>query len=254
MISSEDILNLPAPKPDARISYGSDRNQFIDLRLPKIRGPHPAAICIHGGYWRAKYDLEYFGHICAALTAKGLVTANLEYRRVGNPGGGWPGTFDDIRAAYQFIVQNANRYSIDTRRVIGIGHSAGGQLALCLAAHQPELKAAISLAGVTDLQQAYQLHLSNNAVVEFLGGTPSQATDHYREADPMKLAIKPPQWLVHGTQDDVVPPDLSRDYAKAKSKEAVHLAMIEKAGHFEVVDPRSKGWDEVERVVQKSLT
>jgi acetyl esterase/lipase len=253
MISSEDILNLPAPKPDAHVSYGSDRNQFIDLRLPKTRGLHPAAIGIHGGYWRAQYDLEYFGHACAALTAKGMVTANLEYRRVGNPSGGWPGTFDDLRAAYQFVIQNASRYSIDTRRVIVIGHSAGGQLALCLAAHQPELKAAISLAGVVDLQRAYQLHLSNNAVVEFLGGTPLEAADHYHEADPMKLAIKPPQWLVHGTKDDTVPPDLSRDYAKAKVREDVHLVMIEKADHFEIVDPHSKAWREVERVVLESL-
>jgi acetyl esterase/lipase len=253
MISSEDILNLPAPKPDVRVPYGGDRNQFADLRMPKTNGQHPAAICIHGGYWRAKYDLEYFGHICAALTAKGVVTANLEYRRVGNPGGGWPGTFDDLRAAYQFIVQNANRFSIDTRRVLVLGHSAGGQLALCLAAHQPELKAAISLAGVIDLQRAYQLHLSNNAVVEFMGGTPSEVADHYREADPMKLAIKPRQWLVHGTQDDIVPSDLSRDYVKTKAKEDAHLVMIENAGHFEVVDPRSKAWGEVERVVLESL-
>jgi acetyl esterase/lipase len=253
MTSSEDLLNLPAPKPDARVAYGSDHSQFIDLRLPKTRGPHSAAICIHGGYWRAQYDLEYFGHACAAFTAKGLVTANLEYRRVGNPGGGWPGTFDDLRAAYQFVIQNASRYSIDTRRVLVLGHSAGGQLALCLAAHPSELKAAISLAGVIDLQRAYQLHLSNNAVVEFLGGTPSEVADHYREADPMKLAIKPPQWLVHGAQDDIVPPDLSRDYAKAKTKEDVHLVMIENAGHFEVVDPRSKAWSEVERIVLGSL-
>jgi acetyl esterase/lipase len=254
MSSSEDILNLPAPKPDARVSYGGDRNQFLDLRLPKTRGPHPAAVCIHGGYWRAKYDLEYLSHSCAALTAKGLVTANLEYRRVGNPGGGWPGTFDDLRAAYQFVIQNASRYSIDTQRVIVLGHSAGGQLALCLAAHQPELKAAISLAGVIDLQRAYQLHLSNNAVVEFLGGTPSEVADHYREADPIKLAIKPRQWLVHGAQDEVVPPAISRDYVDAKKKEDAHLLMIENAGHFEVIDPRTKTWSEVERVALESLT
>jgi acetyl esterase/lipase len=252
MALSEDILTLPAPKADARVAYGSDPNQFIDLRLPKQKSPHPAAICIHGGYWRARYDLEYLGHPCAALTAKGITTANLEYRRVGNTGGGWPGTFSDIRAAYQFVIQNASRYGIDVKRVIAIGHSAGGQLALCLAAHEPGLKAAVSLAGVVDLQRAYDLHLSNDAVVEFLGGTPKEVPDHYREADPMKLAIKARQWLVHGMEDDVVPPELSREYVKAKSKENAKLAMVEKAGHFEIVDPRAKAWAEVEKIATEA--
>jgi acetyl esterase/lipase len=174
---SDDILNLPPPKADARISYGGDANQFIDLRLPKAQGNHPLALCIHGGYWRARYDLEYLGHLCAALTAQGMATANMEYRRVGNSGGGWPGTFADIRSAYQFVVQKAGQYGFDTRRVTVIGHSAGGQLALCLAGHENGLAAAVSLAGVVDLQRAYELHLSNDAVVEFLGGTPPEVPD-----------------------------------------------------------------------------
>jgi acetyl esterase/lipase len=249
MVPSEDILTLAAPKADVRIPYGSDRNQFIDLRLPKQKGPHPAAICLHGGYWRARYDLEYLGHIGVVLTGKGIATANVEYRRVGNPGGGWPGTFSDIRAAYQFVVQNAGRYEINPKRVIVLGHSAGGQLALCLAAHEPGLKAAISLAGVVDLQRAYELHLSNDAVVEFLGGTPKAVPDHYREADPMKLTMTARQWLVHGAEDDIVPPELSREYVKTKIKENAKLVMIEKAGHFEIVDPRAKAWADVEKIV-----
>jgi acetyl esterase/lipase len=252
MNSSEDILSLPAPKADARATYGNDANQFIDLRLAHGKGPHAAAICIHGGYWRARYDLEYLGHLCAALTAQGITTANIEYRRVGNAGGGWPGTFADVRAAYRFVLQNAERYSIDAKRVIVIGHSAGGQLALCLAAHEPTLHAAISLAGVIDLQQAYELHLSNDAVVEFLGGTPREVADHYREADPMRLAIKTRQYLLHGTKDDAVPPELSRNYARAKAKEDVRLTMIEGAGHFELVDPRSGVWAQVSKIVENA--
>jgi acetyl esterase/lipase len=249
MIGSDDILDLGAPKADARVSYGSDANQFVDLRMPKAKGAHPLAMCMHGGYWRAKYDLEYFGHLCAALTAKGVATANVEYRRVGNAGGGWPGTFADIRAAYQFLMQNAERYGFDARRVMVVGHSAGAQLALCLAAHEAGVKAAISLAGVVDLQRAYELHFSNDAVVEFLGGTPTEVADHYREADPMKLAIGARTWLVHGAADDIVPPEFSRDYVKAKGKEDARLVEIAGAGHFEVVDPRSGAWGEVERVV-----
>jgi acetyl esterase/lipase len=255
MTLSDDILDLAPLKADARVAYGRDQNQFADLRLPKGKGPHALAIIIHGGYWRAKYDLGYMGHLCAALTAQGIATANLEYRRVGNPGGGWPGTFADIRASYQFLTQNARKYEFDTRRIVAIGHSAGGQLALCLAAHETGVKAAISLAGVVDLQRAYRLHLSNDAVVEFLGGTPTEVADHYREADPMKLAIAARQWLVHGAGDDVVPPSFSKDYvsAKQKMKEDAQLVEISGAGHFEVVDPRSGAWKEVERAVMEAV-
>src|SRR5579862_5504254 len=135
---ADDILSLRPPPADARVAYGSDPNQFVDLRLPaaaaKNTGPFPLVINIHGGYWRAKYNLDHAGHLCAALTARGLATANLEYRRVGNDGGAWPGTFSDIRSAYQFLVQNAQAHNLDSRRVVVMGHSAGGQLALCLAA------------------------------------------------------------------------------------------------------------------------
>src|SRR6266436_9645968 len=117
MTSGDDILSLAPPKADARVVYGSDANQFLDLRLPKGKGPHALAIVIHGGFWRAKYDLGYAGHLCAALTAKGIATANLEYRRVGNTGGGWPGTFADVRAGDQFLLQNARQYGFDARRV-----------------------------------------------------------------------------------------------------------------------------------------
>jgi len=253
MRSSEDILSLAAPKADLRLTYGRDTNQFIDLRFAKSKGPHAAAICIHGGYWRAKYDLEYLGHLCAALTAGGITTANVEYRRVGNSGGGWPGTFADVRSAYRFMKQDADRHSIDVHRVAVIGHSAGGQLALCLAAHEAELKAAVSLAGVIDLQRAYELHLSNDAVAEFLGGTPKEAGDHYREADPMRLAIGVPQYILHGTRDDAVPLELSQNYARAKTKENVRLTTIEDAGHFDLVDPRSGVWENVRQVVGAAL-
>jgi acetyl esterase/lipase len=271
MTSSEDILSLVPPAADRRVAYGGDPNQFADLRLPRAKGPHPLAISIHGGYWRARYDLGYMGHLCAALTARGIATANLEYRRVGNSGGGWPGTFADVRAAYQFLTQlsgknvsgnvrasasnNARQYEFDLRHVVVIGHSAGGQLGLCLAARENGILAAISLAGVVDLQRAYELHLSNDAVVEFLGGTPAEVGDHYREADPMRLSIGARQWMVHGAEDDVVPPALSRDYvgAKKKRKEDARLVEIVGAGHFEVVDPRAGAWGDVARVVMEAV-
>jgi acetyl esterase/lipase len=251
---NDDILNLPPPKPDSRVAYGNDPNQFADLRLPKQKA-RGLALVIHGGFWRAKYDLAYMGHLCAALTEKGIVTANVEYRRVGNPGGGWPGSFSDIRSASQFLQQNAHQYGFEAKPIVVIGHSAGGQLALCLAAHEPKIKAAISLAGVVDLQRTYALHLSNDAVVEFLGGTPAEVADHYREADPMRLAISSRQALVCGSADDTVPPTFSHDYVAAKKKmhEDVCLKEVTDAGHFEVVDPRRDAGREVQRIVLESL-
>jgi acetyl esterase/lipase len=256
---SDDILTLKPPPADARLAYGSDPNQFLDLRLPsrgKSKGPHALIINIHGGYWRAQYNLEHNGHLCAALTTKGLATANLEYRRVGNEGGAWPGTFADIRSAYSFLLQNAQAHNLDWRRVVVMGHSAGAQLALCLAAHEPSITRVVSLAGVVDLRHAYQFHLSNDAVVEFLRGTPNEVPDHYREADPMQLSIpQARQWLIHGSTDDVVPPEFSRDYVAAKrkrvgkEKEDTHLLDIAEAGHFDLIDPRTQAWKRVEETV-----
>ena len=256
---SDDILTRVPPPADARLVYGGDPNQFLDLRRPQTDPPHPLAINIHGGFWRAKYDLTHAGHLCAAFTAKGIATANLEYRRVGNESGAWPNSLADIRAAYQFLRQNAQRQGFDTQKIMVIGHSAGGQLALCLAAHEPSITRAISLAGVVDLQRAYRLHLGNDAVVEFMRGTPAEVPDHYHEADPMQLSIRAGQWIIHGAADDIVPPAFSREYVAAKlsrsgsEKEDVHLLELAGADHFDLIDPRSQAWKQVEQTFQQLL-
>jgi acetyl esterase/lipase len=249
---NEDILSQPQPPPDERVPYGADPNQFFEVRLPRRPGPHSVLLNIHGGFWRAKYDLAHTGHLCEALRAAGVATFNLEYRRVGNAGGGWPGTFEDIRSAYRFIRQGHSRFHLDLQRLVVIGHSAGAQLALCLAAHEISIRRAISLAGVVDLKKAFALHLSNNAVAEFLGGKPDAVPEHYREADPVELSItRAQQWLVHGSEDDTVPPDFSRDYVtqKKKTSETVQLLQIPHAGHFDLIDPVSMAFGEVKSTV-----
>lgn len=253
---SEEILTLPPPPADRRLPYGTDPNQFGDLRLPQGKERFPVIMNIHGGFWRAKYDLLHAGHLCAAFTQKGCATWNVEYRRVGNPGGGWPGTFEDIASAYRFLPQIAQEHNLDTDRIVMMGHSAGGQLALCLAAHESSVKRAVSLAGVVDLQETYHLHLSNDAVVEFLGGKPSEVPDHYHEADPGQLAMpQARQILVHGGNDDVIPVAFSRDYAGKKNKagERVTLVEITKADHFDLIDPRSAAWPQIEARVLELL-
>ena len=259
-MSPDDVLSRTPPPADERISYGSDPNQFGDLRLPrsngqKTKGPYPVVMNIHGGFWRAKYDLMHASHLCAALTKAGIATWNLEYRRVGNQGGAWPGTFEDITNGYRFLKQIARKHELDLKRFVVMGHSAGGHLAIALAGHQPDIRGAVSLAGVLDLNRAWELHLSNDAVVEFLGGTPPQMPDHYREADPMQLSVKAAQHIIHGADDDIVPLAISQKYADLKKQkhEDVTLTILPKTGHFELIDPEALAWTEVERSVRHLL-
>jgi acetyl esterase/lipase len=222
------------------------------VRLPRRPGPHSVLLNIHGGYWRTQYDLAHTGLLCDALRAAGIAIFNIEYRRVGNAGGGWPGTFEDIRSAYRFIQQDHSRFHLNLDRLVVMGHSAGGQLALCLAAHETSILRAISLAGVVDLKKAYALHLSNDAVLEFLGGKPATVPEHYREADPMELSIpQARQWLLHGSGDEIVPPEISHDYFvhKKKAGEQVELLEIPSASHFDLIDPDSKVFGDVKRTV-----
>jgi acetyl esterase/lipase len=251
---AQSIFELEPPKADQRVRYGNDPFQFADLRFPAGTKPWAVVMNIHGGFWRAAYDLTHAGHLCAGLTKAGFATYNVEYRRVGNPGGGWPGTFEDIRNSYAYLRQHARELNCDPDRIVVMGHSAGGQLALCLAGHEPTITCAVSLNGVLDLLRAYDLHLSNDAVVEFLHGTPQQVPEHYREASPMKLKVAARQAIITGTADDIVPPDFSRKYAaKKKIGEHVELIEIPKADHFDLIDPRTDAFKIIVQTVQKLL-
>jgi acetyl esterase/lipase len=255
---SEEILDRAAPEDARRIAYGKDMNQFGELRLPSAEGPWPLAICLHGGFWRARYDLVHLGHLCAALAAAGIATWNVEYRRVGHEGGGWPETFLDVGRCTDYVRELAREYPLDLRRVVTVGHSAGGHLALWVAgrgripagseiasADPLSLHGAVSLAGVVDLTRAHALGLSADATGDFLGGSPEGAPDRYAAASPRALLpLGVPQLLVHGTVDDSVPFELSEGYveaARAAGDEATLLA-LPGTGHFEVIDPLSAEW------------
>jgi dipeptidyl aminopeptidase/acylaminoacyl peptidase len=139
---------------------------------------------------------------------------------------------------------------LDLNRIAVLGHSAGGQLALALASHHPNLRGVVALAPVSDLRRAYELHLSNNAVVEFLGGTPSEFPKRYAEASPLELAISVPQIIIHGKQDDTVPFAMSRSYVESKRKQGENARLIKlDCGHFEPIDPASAAWPSVQHAV-----
>jgi acetyl esterase/lipase len=249
----DDILSLVPPPADERVPYGSGAHQFGDLRLPKGNGPHPVVMNIHGGFWRNEYDLTHAGHLCAALTAEGVATWNLEYRRIGNPGGGWPGTLDDVRTGAAHLEKIAAERSLDLKRVVAMGHSAGGHLVLWLAKPTAiALRGVVALAPVADLRRAWELKLSNTVVADLLGGSPQDLPDRYRSASPIELVpLGVAQRLLHGTNDDIVPLEISRRYVAAAKKSGDDSTLIEVAGagHFELIDPRSSAWPVVKEAV-----
>jgi acetyl esterase/lipase len=248
-LAAQSILEIPAAPPGSHIAYGSDEFQFGELYLPEGNGPHPLAIVIHGGYWRARYDLRHIGHFCVGLAKSGIAAWSLEYRRIGNPGGGFPGTLDDVRAGAVHLEKIAKEWSLDMRRVVATGHSAGGHLALWLAKQGVvPLKGVVPLAPVPDLRRAWELKLSSNVVEEFLGGSPEGVPERYRAASPMEmLPLGVRQRAIHGNRDDVVPVSMTRAYVAAARRSGDDCTLTEPAGagHFELIDPRTAAWAQV---------
>jgi acetyl esterase/lipase len=244
------ILDFPPVPHDLRESYAAGAQQFGDLRVPSGPGPFPVVVMIHGGFWRAAFDLEHVGHLCAALKTRGVATWSLEYRRIGNRGGGWPGTFDDITAGFDHLAALRGRFALDLGKLVAVGHSAGGQLALWLAAQKRSAFArVVSLAGVADLRRAWELRLSGGVVAELLGGEPETVPDRYKAASPIeRLPLGVPQRIIHGMKDDIVPFEISRRYAEKAGAEA-RLIPLERAGHFDLIDPRTPEWKTVEDAV-----
>jgi acetyl esterase/lipase len=264
-----DVNKLPAAPADHRIRYGSDPIQFADLRLPKGKGPFPVAVIIHGGCWMKFADLQNTAPMSDALRHAGLATWNIEFRRVDNMGGGWPGTFNDVAAAVDHLKTIAKAYKLDLNQVIVIGHSAGGHLALWAAARHRlpknsplfaekplRVRGAVNLAGPGDLRNfpaAHQKQVCGDVpITKLVGGLPSEVAHRYRDASPtelLPLGVK--QILITGTKDLLVPPKYGKEYETAarRSGDRIEMIEIENAGHFEVIAPNSNAWPIVERAV-----
>ncbi len=217
-------------------------------------------VAIHGGYWRLRYGLEELRPFCAALAQRGFPVASLEYRRLGEAGGGWPGTLDDVEAALAALPAAAADRGLHLRGALLVGHSAGGHLALWAASRAqapagrtlPVLGVA-GLAPVSDLAEASRLNLSSGVVRELLGGSPEQVPARYRAASPVELLpLRLPTVLVHGTDDADVPYALSPAYvqrARASGDEA-QLVTLEGGGHFDVTAPDSPYWPQVLQAIE----
>ncbi len=219
--------------------YGDHPDQRADLRLPAGDGPHPVALVIHGGFWRAAFGKEIMRAVATALTEAGWATWNVEYRRVGS-GGGHPMTLDDVATACTVLP------SLDRAGAVAVGHSAGGHLALWLAS-RGLVAEVVSLAGVCDLHAAADARLDRDAALELMGAPPDRAPEAWTRADPIRLLpTGVPTLLVHGTRDDRVPIAQSRDYLRSASAAGDPCTLLElDADHFDLIDPRSAAWTRI---------
>jgi acetyl esterase/lipase len=238
-------------------AYGAHPDQVGDLHLPPGDAPDrgwPVVVLLHGGFWREEYQRELMIPLADSVASQGWVAWNLEYRRVRGDGG-WPATLLDVAAALDHLPVLAA--PVDVRRVVVVGHSAGGHLALWLAGRNllppdapgcdPRVipSAVVGLAPVADLQAADALGLSDRAVTEFLGGGVDEVPERWRAADPLGLVGHGvPTLLVHAVDDDDVPLGLSEAYAAAASSagDEVELHTPSSGGHMGVIDARSAGW------------
>jgi acetyl esterase/lipase len=227
-----------------RLAYGPDPSQHGEL----TRGGHDVAVLIHGGFWRAAYGLDLMRDLAADLAARGWTTWNLEYRRLGK-GGGWPATLEDVAAGVDHLAELVG--GGPPRRVVAVGHSAGGQLAAWAATRERprvRLDAVVVQAGVVDLRLAWELRLSGGVVADFLGAPPDEVPDRCAAASPReRLPLGVPVLLVHGALDDDVPPRMSREFAAAAraAGDTVTLHEVDEEGHMEHVAPRSALWRRV---------
>lgn len=239
--------------PAPAVAYGDHPDQVANLHLPAADGPFPAVALIHGGFWRAGWDRTTLTPLARELASRGFAAWNVEYRRVGQAGGGWPGTFADVAAAVDHL---AGLEAVDDARVVTLGHSAGGHLALWLAGRArapaapggpPRIRprGVVGLAAVCDLISGHADGLGNGAVAELLGGGPADVPERYASSSPAALSpLGVPQLLVHGGLDEIVPVAQSRGYAEGSRARGddVELVELPDADHFDVIDPGHAAW------------
>jgi acetyl esterase/lipase len=204
------------------------------------RGDHRArgitVALVHGGFWREQYDRAHQSPLAEALARDGFHVASLEYPRIGMPGGGWPGTGTSLLARVESV--HADTHLPD--RVVVVGHSAGGHLALWLASHDraPWLSGVLAVAPAADLGEVARLGLSDGAAAALVGGTPDDLPDAWADADPARQRLTVPAVIVTGDRDDVVPASVVERYVSSRSPdEPLHTAVARSADHFDLIDP-----------------
>lgn len=273
LMAAGELEKLPSQPPDRRIAYGTDTSNFGELRLPAGPGPHPVAVLVHGGCFKAAYatrlDLEAMAD---ALKAGRIATWNIEYRRLGQPGGGWPGTYLDVANAVDHLRALAPEYHLDLNRVVLVGHSAGGHLAIWAAArlrvpagsalHTTDplpVRGAVDLAGPLDLTANIpkcEAGCHDSVITQLLGGAPTVVPQHYSDASPKHLLpLGVPHILVLAEYDSTVLRPDAESYVRAASQagDSVRMIVIPSVGHFELASPLAASWSHVETAIRSLL-
>ena len=261
-----DLLDRPRPEPDREIRYGPDRMQVADLWLPDGAGPHPTVLMVHGGCWQTEIaDRRIMAWIAGDLRRRGIAVWNIDYRGADRDGGGYPGTFLDAAAAADALRDEAPRRNLDIARLVAVGHSAGGHLALWLAA-RPRLprdsplrssdplpiRTVVSLGGLPDLEEAARPPGSGcgtEVIARLTGG-------RFGETSVPRLApLGVGQVLINGLQDRIIPTSYAEGYARQMraAGDEVEVRMIDRTGHVELIAPETAAWSAAVEEIEKAL-
>jgi acetyl esterase/lipase len=269
--SVQDYMSQARHAPDAAVHYGPAPAQVAELFLPKAKGPYPVVILLHGGCFLKEFEgLAQTSAVAADLAARGYAVWNVDYRKLGEPGAGYPGTFQDVATAIDRLREEVQRRDLDLSRVIALGHSAGGHLALwaasrakvpasspLLVADPLPIRTVISLAGIGDLEgqgTAFGLPCGADTLPRLLDT--AHRPDPYVDTSPAALLPSAAKVvMVHGVFDSVMPPYTGLAFAEQVRRAGgrAQVVTIPDAGHFDVVIPTTAAWTQVVKIVAEEL-
>lgn len=267
IMSWNDLYSQPQPSTGIRIAYGDGDLQFSELWLPEGEGPHPTVLMIHGGCWQTDIaERDIMNWIAEDLRLRGIAAWNIEYRGVDREGGGYPGTYEDVLAASDSLMANWDRYNLNVEPIVAIGHSAGGHLALWLAArqsaftgqpltgeHRLPIAAVISQGGLPDLEAGAlrEGHPCGTEASRLMMGNQPELTSPQR-----MHATMAPQILVNAALDRIAPPEYAEAYRNANlARDAtnIELVTIPGEGHVELVSPGTASWERQVQLIEEAL-
>jgi len=267
-----DYLALNGPAPSATFAYGSAPSQYAELFVPAGTGPFPVAVLVHGGCWSARFGgITQLRNMAGALAARGIAVWNVEYRRVDEDGGGYPGMYLDMHAALEALQAQAPKHQLDLARIVAVGHSAGGQLVQWIAgrariartsplyrARPLPVRHIVSLGGLADLRNEAALIASScGRDTTQLAGLPSSARpDVFVDTNAADLMPNGSRtWLVTGALDTISPPRVAHDYAARAHAAGDHaeVVILPNASHYDEVAASSPAWPQVVQVIERAL-